>query len=117
MSSSIQRIEGTAFYSKAVIHAGTVYVSGVIPDDDSWDIKTQVLQVLTKIDGSLKSAGTDKSKLLNVNVYLVDTKDFAAMNEVYTSWIDPNNKPARTTVGATLPRPNIKVEISCVAAL
>jgi 2-iminobutanoate/2-iminopropanoate deaminase len=38
--------------------------------------------------------------------------DFAAMNEVYKQFF-PENQPARTTVGAQLPK--IKVEIDCIA--
>jgi len=47
-------------------------------------------------------------------VFLADIKDFDAMNAVYREFftVDP---PARTTVGAQLPR--IKVEIDCIARL
>jgi 2-iminobutanoate/2-iminopropanoate deaminase len=40
--------------------------------------------------------------------------DFAAMNEVYKEFF-PENPPARTTVGAVLPK--IKIEIDCIACV
>jgi len=48
-------------------------------------------------------------------VYLVDVKDFAAMNEVYTEFFG-EIKPARTTIAvAALPLPGAKLEIDAVA--
>lgn len=51
------------------------------------------------------------SDIVRCGVFLADINDFAAMNTVYEKMF-----PARTTVGALLPR-NIKVEIDCVAIL
>jgi len=38
-------------------------------------------------------------------------KDFAAMNEVWCKWVDPNNKPARACVEAPMAAPNILFEV------
>lgn len=40
-----------------------------------------------------------------------------AVNEVWNSWIDPNNKPVRATTEASLAAPNMLVEIQVTAAL
>jgi len=49
---------------------------------------------------------------VRVGVFLADIKDFDAMNAVYKEFF-PQDPPARTTVGAQLPK--IKVEIDCIA--
>ena len=65
----------------------------------------QTAAILEKIDAILAEAGTDKSRLLSCNIWLRDiAADFAAMNEVWCEWVDPDNKPARATVQRPHPR-------------
>jgi enamine deaminase RidA (YjgF/YER057c/UK114 family) len=72
---------------------------------------------LTKIEGLLKEAGTNKSNLLTAQIWLKDIeKDFAAMNTVWSAWLDPVNKPVRATIQAPMARPAILVEIKVTAA-
>ena len=78
----------------------------------------QTAAILEKIDAILAEAGTDKSRLLSCNIWLRDIgADFAAMNEVWCEWVDPENKPARATVQAEMARPAILVEIQVTAAV
>eukprot|EP01114_Cavostelium_apophysatum_P001339 TRINITY_DN1113_c0_g1_i1.p1 TRINITY_DN1113_c0_g1~~TRINITY_DN1113_c0_g1_i1.p1 ORF type:complete len:119 (-),score=21.97 TRINITY_DN1113_c0_g1_i1:171-527(-) len=116
--SEISRHEEGPFYSKIVIYNKTVYLSGIIPEDSTFDkdLTAQMESVLSRVDEMLGKAGTNKSKLLTVNVYLSDIKQWSLMNESWVKWIDPSNKPARTTVEAKMTRPNILVEITVVAA-
>ena len=72
--------------------------------------------MLAKIDSLLAEAGSDKSKLLSVAVYLPNIADFAAMNSVYDKWIDPQNPPSRACVEARLAAPGLRVEIVAIAA-
>mmetsp|Transcript_9883 Transcript_9883/g.15852 ORF Transcript_9883/g.15852 Transcript_9883/m.15852 type:complete len:150 (+) Transcript_9883:63-512(+) len=103
--------------SQAVVHNGVVYLSGQV-DGTAEDLVGQTKNVLAKIDGYLDEAGTDKSKLLTSTIWLKDIeKDFGAMNEVWNSWIDPENKPVRATTEASLARPNLLVEIQVTASL
>lgn len=77
----------------------------------------QTKDVLTKIEGLLKEAGTDKSHLLTAQIWLKDIDtDFAAMNTVWSQWLDPANKPVRATIQAPMARPTILVEIQVTAA-
>ena len=39
------------------------------------------------------------------------------MNAVWSAWIDPENKPVRVTIQATLCAPEMLVEIQVTAAL
>jgi len=116
-SSSITRFEPAAFYSKAVIHGDTIYLSGVVPDDDTLDsdLTVQLKSVFTKIENTLKAVGSSKSKLLSANIYLLDMQEWGKLNESWILWIDTANKPARTTVEAKM-KAKVRVEISVIAA-
>ena len=47
-------------------------------------------------------------------MFLKDIAEFSAMNEVYAEFFGAA-KPARTTVQAVAPNPEMRVEIDCVA--
>lgn len=96
-----------------------IYLSpsqGQIADDATQDIGGQTRQVLAAIDALLARAGTDKTKILMVQIYLADIKDFAEMNQVWDSWVSPGNTPPRATVQAALANPGWKIEIVATAA-
>ena len=102
---TIQRMQVGPLYSGVVVHGDTVYLAGKVASDKNADIKTQTRQVLDAIDESLAAAGTDKSKLLTVTIWLKDMGQWPAMNEVYTAWVDQDNKPCRAAVEAALAAP------------
>jgi len=102
--------------SQAVVHGDTVYLAGQVADDPVPSVTEQTRQVLAKIDGLLKSAGTDKTRILSANIWLADMGGFADMNAAWDKWVAPGHTPARATVGAALARPDYLVEIMVVAA-
>ena len=113
---SIQRLRIEKRYSEIVIHNGTVHLAGQLADDYDGDIREQTRQTLANIDRFLAEAGSDKTKLLMVNIYLADMSTFAEMNSVWDTWVPQGNTPARATVQATLAAPQYTVEISGIAA-
>ena len=113
---SIDRIQPAEWNARAVVHNGTVYLSGITADDKTLPMKEQTEQVLAKIDAALAAAGTDKSKLLSSVVYLADMDQKDNMNEAWMAWIDKNNLPARAAVGVKL-TPGTLVEIMVCAAV
>lgn len=117
MSAAITRLDQNARRSRAVIHNGTVYLAGHTADDRSADAAGQTRQVLAKIDEMLAASGTDKSKLLNVTIWLQHMTDFQAMNEVYDAWIVQGQAPARCCGAIELAAPDILVEIMVTAAV
>jgi len=117
MSAAITRLDQNSRRSRAVIHNGTVYLAGHTADDRSADAAGQTRQVLAKIDEMLAAAGTDKSKALNVTIWLQHMSDFQAMNQVYDAWIVPGQAPARCCGAVELAAPDILVEIMVTAAL
>ena len=103
--------------SQAVVHGSTVYLAGQVANDYAGSIEKQTGEVLAAIDALLAAAGTSKSKVLSCQVVLNNIADFAAMNSVYDTWIDPANPPARACIEARLAHPSLKVEIIAIAAL
>ena len=113
----IKRYQVGTRMSQAVAFGGVVYVAGQVAEDGRATVADQTRSVLAKIDGLLKEAGTDKSKLLAINVFLPNIADFATMNSVYDAWVDLANPPARACVEARLADPDLRVEMTAVAAL
>ncbi|MDD2874636.1 MAG: RidA family protein, partial [Azoarcus sp.] len=72
-------------------------------------------QILAQMDELLTVAGTSKSNLLSVTIWLTDIRAFQSMNAVWDAWIDAANPPARACVEARLARPELKVEIQATA--
>ena len=103
--------------SQAVSYGGFVYLAGQVADDRKAGVEAQVRDVLAKIDALLHEAGTSKSRLIAVNVFLPQIGDFETMNSVYDAWIDPNAVPARACVEARLADPDLRIEITAVAAV
>ncbi|WP_426959013.1 RidA family protein [Muricoccus radiodurans] len=112
----IIRLDQNTRRSRAVIHGDTVYLAGQTADDRAADLTGQTRQVLAKIDEMLAAAGTDKSKVLNITIWLADMADFAAMNAVYDAWVVQGSTPARCCGQVALAAPDIRVEIMAIAA-
>lgn len=113
----ITRFDPGPRMSKAVVHGGTAYLMGCVARDRSADIATQTRQVLERIETMLAEVGTTRENLLSVTIYIADMAEFAAMNAVWDDWVDGPNAPARTTVEARLAAPEIKVEMTAIAAV
>ncbi len=114
---NIRRIAPEARLSGAVAHNMTVYLAGQVARDATAGAEEQAADILRQIDALLNEAGTDKTFLLSVQIYLADMADFAAVNRAWDAWLDPRHKPARATVEARLADPAWRVEITGIAAL
>jgi len=97
--------------------SGTAYLAGQVAADPKADMTGQTQQVLAQIDGLLREAGSDKTRILSATIYLPDIGDFAAMNAVWEKWVVPGQTPARATVEAKLAAPEYRVEIQVIAAV
>jgi enamine deaminase RidA (YjgF/YER057c/UK114 family) len=114
---TIQRFDTGPRMSQVVIHGDTVFLAGVVASNAAGESVTRQTQdVLSIIDGHLKKAGSDKSKLLAATIYLTDMNTFAEMNAVWDGWVSAGNTPARATVEAKLASPKYSVEIMVTAA-
>jgi 2-iminobutanoate/2-iminopropanoate deaminase len=105
-------------YSQAIVANGFVFVAGQGPTNPSTnqlelgDIASETRRTLQNVKAILEGAGSSLADVVRVGVFLADIKDFDAMNAVYSEFFS-QDPPARTTVGAQLPK--IKVEIDCIA--
>ena len=114
---TIQRFDIGPRMSQVVVHGDTVYLAGIVANAAAGaSVARQTQEVLSIIDGHLKKAGSDKSKLLSATIYLPDMKNFAEMNAVWDGWVSAGNTPARATVEAKLAAPQYGVEIMVIAA-
>ncbi|MFO1379864.1 MAG: RidA family protein [Chitinivorax sp.] len=114
---SLQRFHVGPRYCEYVIHNGTIYLSGQVPDDASQDIGGQTRQVLDYIERWLTEAGSHRGNIVSATIYLADLADYDGMNAVWDAWLPQGCAPARATVQARLARPEWKVEIQIVAAV
>lgn len=113
----IQRFDVGPRMSEMAVHNGVAYLAGQVAEDGSQDIQGQTRQVLGAIDKLLARAGTDKSKILRAQIFLKDLAEFAAMNEVWESWVVAGHTPPRATVQAHLAKPEWKIEVVVTAAV
>ena len=115
---AIQRQLTNERMSQIVAHNGTVYLSGQVGNDMYAGVEQQTRETLKNIEHLLDLAGTDKSHILSVAIYLKNIDaDFAGMNSVWDEWLPKGVQPARATVEAKLCEPEILVELSVIAAL
>lgn len=108
-------------YSQAIDLGSLVITSGQLPIDPATGafpeggIKEQTLQSLTNVKEILAEAGLSMNNVVKTTVFLADMADFAAMNEVYSSFFE-SPYPARSAVAVkTLPKGAL-VEVECIAA-
>jgi enamine deaminase RidA (YjgF/YER057c/UK114 family) len=112
----IVRMNSNERLSRIVVHGDTVYLAGTTSRAAA-DVAGQTRDVLAQIDAALAQAGTDKTRLLSVQIWLKDIdRDFAAMNAVWGEWVPAAAKPTRATCEAKLAAPELLVEIIVTAA-
>jgi enamine deaminase RidA (YjgF/YER057c/UK114 family) len=108
---------GWPIISQVSVHGNVAYLAGITPDPIEGDVKAQTRQVLRRVDELLQEAGTDKSKLLSVQVWLDDMRLFEAHNEAWNEWVDPSSPPSRACLTTQFWRPGMLVEVMAIAAL
>ncbi len=114
---SIQRLHVAKRYSEVVIHNGTIYLAGQLADAFDGDIREQTRQTLANIDKMLAEAGSDKSRILSLTIFLKDMADYDGLNAEYDAWVADGHAPARACVEAKMYKPEVLVEMCVVAAV
>jgi 2-iminobutanoate/2-iminopropanoate deaminase len=109
-------------YSPALKIGHLLFLSGSIPLDPvsgqlvEGGIKEQTTRVMENIKALLAAAGAGFNNVARTTVFMVDLGEFAAMNEIYSSYFTAPY-PARSTVQVVkLPR-DVRVEIDVIAVL
>ena len=108
--------EKPPLFNGVVSYGNLVFISGIGAHFEG-DIKAHTKHVLDEMKKSLERAGSSMEKVLKVNVYLNDLKDYAGMNEVFRGSFGPE-PGVRTTIAAAGGIPgNSLVEIDCIACI
>ncbi len=109
-------------YSQATIYNGQAYISGqlgLVPATGEFvadDVEAQTRQALENLKAILEACGSCLNKVIAVDVFLADMKDFAKVNAVYAEFFS-NHKPARAAIEVSaLPKGGL-VEIKCTSAI
>lgn len=116
---TIKRIGTKPTYSEAVIHNKTVYLSGQVP----WltagqTMYEQACEVFELIDKALVEAGSNKTQILSLQVFLKNPEDYSEMNRAFIMWMPDGYSPVRNTIcGVQFPMHNWAIEVVVVAAL
>jgi len=101
-------------FSPVVTFGNMVFLSGIGAHFEG-DVKAHTAHVLDEIKKNLEAVGSSMEKVLKVNVYLNDLKDYKAMNEVFRGRFGAQ-PGVRTTIAAAggIPGDSL-VEIDCIA--
>lgn len=107
-------------YSQGVIHGGVYYFSGQIGLNPTTQnmadgFSNQLQQIMSNIDGLLKSQDLTREKIIKTTIFLTDLKNFGEVNTAYQDFFK-SPYPARSTVEVSgLPKGAL-VEIEVIAA-
>ncbi|HUH12448.1 MAG TPA: RidA family protein [Longimicrobiales bacterium] len=114
------RIEGLPF-APAVRTGDLIFISGqvgnlpgtreIVPGG----VGPETRQTLENMRVVLAAAGGTRQDVVKCTVFLVDMRDYEAMNEVYAAFFG-SSPPARSTVAGSGLALGARVEIECIAA-
>lgn len=113
----MKRLQANARRARAIVANGTVHMGGQVARDLNADIRTQARQAFEGIDDLLAEAGSSRDKVMSVTIWLKSMDDYAAFNEVWDEWVDPQNPPARACAEARMADSRILVELLPTAIL
>ncbi len=99
-----------------------VYVSGLTPyrldrTIAHGNFTEQMTQNMENLKAVLEDAGSGLDRVIKVNVFLKDIRDWPEMNRIYATYFQEGHYPARTAVEARLPINDFLLEIEAVAAV
>ncbi|MDI3326315.1 RidA family protein [Pontibacterium granulatum] len=114
---NIVRKNSSPRMSQSVEVNGFLFMAGQVADNLDGDIVSQTQCVLSKIDGLLDDSGFDKSRLVDVKIYIANGDDFERMNAVYEAWIGNENQPVRLCLVSDFPNSMYLIEVQAMAAV
>ena len=107
-------------YSQAIVVDNMVFTSGVVPIDPETgnvvegDIKVQATRVFESMKALLEASGSSCEDVVKTTVFIKDMNDFAALNEIYATYVT-GDFPARSCVEvARLPK-DVLLEMEAIA--
>ena len=111
----IQRYGTSKRWADVVVHRGVAHWVEVA-EDMSLDARGQIALVLTQIDATLETIKSDRTRLLQVLVYIAEINDGPILNELWDAWVPVDHPPVRAMVQVGLGK-SCKVEMVVMAAV
>jgi 2-iminobutanoate/2-iminopropanoate deaminase len=108
-------------FSQVVEANGFVFLAGQVGDTPGHHgavpggIEAETRAMLDNVGRLLKAAGLGFDDVVKCTVYMLDFREFAAMNGVYREYF-PTEPPTRATVGVTALAADFRIEIEVLAA-
>ncbi|MDG2475505.1 MAG: Rid family detoxifying hydrolase [Flavobacteriaceae bacterium] len=110
-------------YNQAILKGNTLFISGQIALDpesmklNNESINDETHQVMINLKNILEEAEMSFNNVVKSSIFLSDMSLFKEVNEIYGSYLNAGNEPARETIAVkTLPM-NVNVEISMIAII
>ena len=110
-------------YNQAIIHNGTMYISGQIALDPitkelvTNNLKKETMLVMNNLKAILESENLSFENVIKSTIFLSDMGSFNEVNEIYATFFKSGNEPARETVEVSKLPLGVNVEISMIASL
>ena len=107
-------------YSMCIEHNGTIYTAGQLPLKPGKivpeTIEEQTSLVLQKIEHVVTAAGSSKSQIIQMRLYISDIHLWDRVNKVYSDFFG-EHKPVRTVIPTKELHYGCLVEAEAVAAI
>ena len=110
-------------YNQAVIHNNTMYISGQIALDPyskelvTNDLKKETILIMNNLKAILENENLSFDNVIKSTIFLIDMGSFKEVNEIYGSFFNKGNEPARETVEVSKLPLGVNVEISMIVGL
>ena len=99
-----------------------LYTSGQIAIDPkngtlkTSDIREETKQVMENLKSILNEVDMDFSNVIKVTIFISNMNNYSQINEIYASYFNEKNAPARETVEVSRLPKSVHIEISMIAS-
>jgi 2-iminobutanoate/2-iminopropanoate deaminase len=108
-------------YNQAVMAGNMFFTSGQIAINSKTEelvidnIKDETNQVMENLKAVLNSADLNFTNVIKTSIFITSMDDFNDINQVYGSYFDKGQEPARETVEVAKLPAGVNIEISMIA--
>lgn len=108
-------------YNQAVMAGNMFFTSGQIAINSKTEelvthnIKDETNQVMENLKAVLNSADLNFTNVIKTSIFITSMDDFNDINQVYGSYFDKGQEPARETVEVAKLPGGVNIEISMIA--
>lgn len=110
-------------YNQAVMAGNMFFISGQIAINSKSgelvinNVKDETKQVMENLKAVLNSANLDFKNIVKTSIFITSMNDFNDINDVYGSYFEKGQEPARETVEVAKLPAGVNVEISMIAII